>query len=152
MVAGRSWISGARRWSRLGWADRCLLVEALAALALLRLAIIALPFRRVVRIGAAHPRRPAPADPTATIAKMRWAIRAVSARVPFRAVCLEQGLAARAMLHRRGIPATLHFGARPGATGLAAHLWVRAGCHDVIGTENAGDYKLLSTVPPSPRS
>jgi len=36
-----------------------------------------------------------------------WAIVAVSARTPWRSMCLEQAIAAKAMLRRRRLPSTL---------------------------------------------
>ncbi|WP_371345147.1 lasso peptide biosynthesis B2 protein [Ancylobacter sp. IITR112] len=137
------------RWRRLSWPDRTLLGEALLVVALARLAIVTLPFRHVARLASTRPARPLPADAEAQILRARWAIRAVARRMPFRALCLEQGLSARAMLHRRGVPTTLYYGVAKDKDGkLAAHLWVRSGALDVIGTENAAQFTLLATFPP----
>ena len=137
------------RWQRLAWRDRALLGEAFLTVSLARLAVVALPFRHVARLSAARPAQPPPADAEAQIARARWAIRAVARRMPFRALCLEQGVAARCMLRRRGVPTTLYYGVTKDTQGrLAAHLWVRSGGLDVIGTENAEQFTLLATFPP----
>lgn len=139
----------AARWRRLTWRDRALLGEAVLTVGLARLAIVLLPFRHVARISATRPTRPPPADAREKITRARWAIRAVAHRMPFRAMCLEQGLSARVMLHRRGVPTTLYYGVMKGPEGqLMAHLWVRSDAIDVIGTEELERFTLLATFPP----
>lgn len=139
----------AARWRRLNWRDRALLGEALLTVTLARLAIVLLPFRHVARISATRPTRPPPADAREQIIRARWAIRAVARRMPFRAMCLEQGLSARVILHRRGVPTTLYYGVMKNEQGqLMAHLWVRSDATDVIGTEDLARFTLLATFPP----
>ena len=75
----------------------------------------------------------------------------MSRRVPWRALCFEQGLAAQIMLRRRGIASTLYYGAAPDkAEGLSAHVWVRDGAIDVVGCELAPHYGVLAVFPPEP--
>lgn len=140
----------AARWWRLRWRDRALLAEALLVISLARLALVTLPFRQVVRLAAIRPAKPRADDTHAhIIGRTRWAVRAVARRVPFRAMCLEQGLTARVLLRRRGVATTLHYGVAKDREGrLAAHLWVRSGPLDVIGTENADQFTLVATFPP----
>lgn len=76
-----------------------------------------------------------------------WAVTAAARRARFRAVCIERGLAAQTMLRRRGIGATLYYGAAPGVDGLAAHVWVRWQGIDVIGGESAARFTPLATFP-----
>src|SRR5271157_1108030 len=42
--------------------------------------------------------------------RVRWAVGAAARRVPWRAVCFHQGLAAHQMLCRAGVPTELHYG------------------------------------------
>ncbi|WP_421697940.1 lasso peptide biosynthesis B2 protein [Ancylobacter sp.] len=144
----------AARWRRLRWRDRALLAEALLVISLARLALVTLPFRHVVRLAATRPATLTAGDPQAQIiGRTRWAVRAVARRVPFRAMCLEQGLTARVLLRRRGVATTLHYGVAKDRDGrLSAHLWVRAGALDVIGTENADQFTLVATFPPPERA
>lgn len=123
-------------------------------ISLARLALVTLPFRHVVRLAATRPAKTRADEPQAQIiGRTRWAIRAVARRVPFRAMCLEQGLTARVLLRRRGVATTLHYGVAKDAEGrLSAHLWVRAGAHDVIGTENADQFTPLASFPPRERA
>ncbi|WP_246518857.1 lasso peptide biosynthesis B2 protein [Ancylobacter lacus] len=136
------------RWLRLDSGGRALLLEALFALLAARLAVLLLPFRRVARLASRRPNGPVREASAEEIARLRWAIRAVARRVPFRALCLEQGLAAQAMLRRRGIAATLHYGVgKPQGEAFLAHAWVRAGTQDVIGTEGCDRFAVLAVFP-----
>jgi len=134
----------------ISWQDRFLLTEALVLLAIVTPAIQLLPFRYIGRLAALPIKdcvvEPQPREPL--IARVRWAVEKCSERVPWRAVCFQQGLAAQLMLRRRGVASTLYFGAAPDRVkGLMAHVWVRAGDIDVIGTENASDYAMLPSFP-----
>ena len=68
-------------------------------------------------------------------------------RLPWRAKCFEQGVAAAHMLKRRGKAYEVHYGAantaRPMA--LAAHVWVTSAGLPVVGHENASDFSTLAT-------
>ncbi len=137
------------RRAPLSWADRLLLAEALLTLVLASLAIRLLSFRRVVGAAAAPERGPPPACASETARRTVWAVRAWARRVPWKAVCFQQGLAVHAMLRRRGVPSHLHYGVSQ-ADGLKAHVWVSAAGRDVIGGEEAAGFTCLATYPPLP--
>jgi hypothetical protein len=68
-------------------------------------------------------------------------------------MCFQQGLAAQIMLRRRGLPAVLYYGAAQNEqAGLQAHVWVRVGSTDVIGTEIADRFTILATFPTQSRN
>ena len=131
-----------RFWRHPGY-ERFLLLEAVLWLAVARFAIAVLPFRYVGRLAArqvGRPRLSRQARATA-VQRIRWAVIACASRVPWRAMCFEQGLAAQFMLRRRGAPSVLYYGAAPDdQKGLAAHVWVREGDFDVIGCEIASRF------------
>jgi hypothetical protein len=82
------------------------------------------------------------------VRRIRWAIIAAAGRVPWRALCFQQGLAAQLMLRRRGVPSVLYYGAAQGErTGLSGHVWVRDGDVDVVGGEIADRFAVLATFP-----
>lgn len=140
-----------RKWLRLSWSDRLLLGEAVAALAVASLAIAILRFRTIALIAGwiAGEEVPEPEYRRSLARRVRWAVKACSNRVPWRAVCFQQGLAAQWMLRRRGVASTLYYGATPDAvTGLATHVWVRDGNTDVIGCEIADKFAVLAAFPP----
>lgn len=128
-----------RRWLLLAEAGLCLAAAA-AAIALL-------PFARVGRLASGGCARATAVD-APRLKEVRWAVEAVSRRVPFRAKCFERGLAAQWMLRRRGIPSILFYGAALNAKqGLAAHVWVRADGLDVVGCENAASFATVAQFP-----
>jgi hypothetical protein len=73
--------------------------------------------------------RAAPPD----LALMGWALAALGKRVPWRADCLVQALAARLWLERSGTAAVLRLGAQRGEAGLVAHAWLEVGGIAVSG-------------------
>lgn len=140
-----------RKFWQLSWPDRLLLVEAVLFLAIAGLAIAVLPFRRIGLLAGRPIRRPE--LPRAVrlnkVRHIRWAVASSAVRVPWRALCFQQGLAAQLMLRRRGIPAVLYYGAnQDDQSGLYAHVWVRDGDVDVIGGEIANKFAILATFPP----
>ena len=139
------------KFRRLPRTDRLLVIEAAATLILASLVIAVLPFRSVGRLASLRTRRSEPSFEARAnaIKRIRWAVTACARRLPWRAMCFEQGFAAQRMLRRRGIPSVLHFGAaRNKQEGLAAHVWVRDGDVDVIGGELAPRFAVLATFPP----
>jgi len=131
------------RFARLGPRRLALLVEAVTALATARLIVATRSPARVARRfgqplaggvgaqGAAH--RARDAERAADIGR---AIRCAAANVPFRALCLEQALTARALLDRRAIEAIVHYGIAPPAgdgNGMRAHVWTTAAGEEISG-------------------
>jgi len=140
-------VGAARRMRRLLTrpADLALAAEAAAWLVLAWLALELLPFRRVAALLRPEPR---PAGRPADLARLRWAIKAVSRRLPCRIVCFHRGIAAQRMLCGRGVAADLHYGVMRLADGsLGAHVWVTAEGEAVIGGEEAEACTLLTTFP-----
>jgi hypothetical protein len=70
--------------------------------------------------------------------------KAWSRRVPWRSMCIEQGLATSRLLDRRAILLTINYGAAMFDGVLKAHVWVMSGDSPVTGCENAADFALLS--------
>lgn len=128
-----------RSAARLGGSDRRLVAEAIVALVSARVRS-ALPFRRLAaRMGGmVAPHVPAPAlgldaEAERVVRKIRWAIGAVAPWMPFRALCLQQAIAARMMLTRRGIGSVLHLGVDTSTPTMTAHAWLEAGALKVTG-------------------
>ena len=142
--------SAARKFLRLSWQDRLLILEATFWLALAGFAIAVLPFRQVAFLAAPPIREPKVPHEIRLVKlrRIRWAIITTARRVPWRARCFQQGFAAQAMLRRRGVPSVLYYGAaQDDKSGLLAHVWVRAGDIDVVGCEIAYRFATLATFP-----
>lgn len=145
------------RWVRLTPARRTLAVEALFALIQARVWLMWRSFSAVAeRLGT-----PVPADQitgplqtalddhqTLQAREVAMMVRWIARYVPFRAVCLQQAIAARAMLTRRGIPSVMHFGVRRevqhGRINILAHAWLDVGTIEITGFDLAGEYQEIA--------
>lgn len=134
-------------WTRLSGRERVVLVEAMLELGLARARVALRPFGAVAEAASRSPS--AFGDETAGARReIAWAVTTAARRAPWRAKCLEQGLAAQAMLCRRGVPGVLHYGLKRGAVGdLAAHVWVTVGGQDVVGGAHAAGYVEMARFP-----
>ncbi len=138
----------AKRFLALEGRKKQLIVEAIFSLAVASAAIRLLPFRRAFRFGS----EPLGEASRTDIRDAVWAVEAVAARVPWKTVCFQKGLALQAMLRRRGIDAQLHYGVGyDPARSLRAHVWVSAAGDIVIGGREAPAFQLLASMPPGAR-
>ena len=128
------------RGFRLPAEERRLALEALLLLAAIRVLLAVLPFRLAMARLGLRPRgigvgatMADGTDVAKVITRVGRAVRRGAKIAPFRAVCLQQALAAALMLRRRGLSAEVHFGvARPSDTPLQAHAW--SICRGVVVT------------------
>ncbi|HMG46785.1 MAG TPA: lasso peptide biosynthesis B2 protein [Allosphingosinicella sp.] len=137
------------RFRELSPLERGLVFEATFALGVAAFAIAVFRFRTIAS-AAGRPSSAAidEADGARLVRQVRWAVSACARRVPWRAKCFEQGLAAQWMLSRRNVVATLHYGiAKRDDQDLIAHVWVRAGPLNVMGCEIRDDFTELARFP-----
>lgn len=101
-------------------------------------------------------RRPAPSarpgpgqvGSSEAVAEISWAIAAAAGRVPWRADCLVQAMAADRWLRRRALVPEFRLGVRRDERGaLRAHAWVRCGETTVTGA-GPQDFSILIEPPP----
>lgn len=132
------------RLHRLGAKRRALLIRAMVALTGASAAVALLPFRRAIRFGTVE-RRPAAGELDA--GDCVWAVETAARYLPWRTMCIEQGLAAQRLLRSAGADARLHYGARhhPETGKLEAHVWVSLGGATVIGGEQAVNFAEVAT-------
>lgn len=129
---------------RLVSRDGARVAEAVACLALARIAVILLPFRVLApRLGARHAETPATAGREPAPRGVAWAVAAAARRSPWRSGCLEQAIAAKAMLRRRGVESTLYLGVARDP--LAAHAWLRVGDLNVTGGRDVSRYAVVAS-------
>lgn len=131
----------------LPWRDRFLLLETALWLAVARLAILVVPFRRLAPwLGATMAESPA-AEPRIEEMGWRlgWAVRVASRWVPWQTRCLVRAIAGKMLLKRRGIPSTLYLGLAKDADGqLAAHAWLRCGDRTLTGGRMGRSYAVIA--------
>ena len=135
---------------RLSWRDWWTVAEATAWLALARLAILLVRFPALSRRLGARMHESTQVDDDRrrpVLRRIRWAIGAVSRRAPWRCKCLEQAVAAKMMLRRRGLASTLYLGVAREESGpsVQAHAWLRCGSYYVTGGEERARYAVVST-------
>jgi hypothetical protein len=138
-----------RRFYRISRPRQWLLGEALIALAIARIAMALLPFRRIAAwMGTPGAETPA----TASVAEIRiaeeigWAVGVLARRVPWDGRCLAQAIAGTGMLRRRGLEGTVSFGVcRGGIKELDAHAWLRFGSCMVTGGSGHQRFNTFTT-------
>jgi hypothetical protein len=121
------------------------IAEAGLALAAASVVTRLLPFKRYIDLGA----RPLRANCAKESLETARIIDAIGDRVPFRAVCLQRGLALQWMLRRRGVDAILHYGVQLTKSGeeLAAHVWVSVGGRVLLGGPQHELYTEVARYP-----
>lgn len=142
-----------RRALALPAVERWQALEALLFLAVSRCMLGLLPFRVGMRGLGLRVRNDIGDDAAVPEARSRQgavlavatAVSRASAVAPFRAVCLQQALAAALMLRRRGHPAEVYFGLAKDAGGkLSAHAWSKCRGVPVTGGPQMRRYVPVS--------
>ncbi|MBP1804835.1 lasso peptide biosynthesis B2 protein [Rubellimicrobium aerolatum] len=131
-----------RRLGPLAWAD---LLRAALELGAARMLLRRRSCRDLIRMTRARtPAQPIPETrATRVVERVAFAVPRVAARVPWRADCLVQALAAQSWLTRAGVESELRIGARQeDATGFEAHAWLTCGPRVVTGG-GAGAFAVL---------
>ena len=131
-------------------------MEAAACLTLAQLLLAIFPFRWIAaRLGllakADETFRPVESTQQPRARQIGQAVARAARHLPWTVLCLPQALAARAMLDRRSIAATVHFGmalsdAQPtdGRHRMLAHAWVTVGDMGVVGTPAEGQFAVIA--------
>lgn len=138
------------RWRKLSPERKRLVIEAAFYLPVIRAVVTVLPGRmlRPLLNRRARRLRVTAADGEWLRSEVAWAVESAATRMPGRYVCFPRAIAAAEMLKRRGIEATICYGAAVDpAHGLQAHAWVQVGDIGVIGHREAGRFKLLNSYP-----
>jgi hypothetical protein len=133
-----------RRGSSSRLRRRALAAEAVTCLALARVAVVLLPFHVLSRwLGVRRGETPGDVVADARTRGVGKAVAAAAQRTPWRSKCLEQAIAAKAMLRRRGVESTLYLGVvrEP----MAAHAWLRVGEHNVTGGQEVSQYAVVAS-------
>lgn len=127
-----SWLA---KWRALPDSDRRLLLEALRALLMTRLALRLRPLTALKR-------EPAAERQTADPGRIAWAVRVAARAVPGSA-CLAQALAVQRMLAVRGRSSELELGVAKEGGSFGAHAWLVCDGQIVIGGEEAARFVRL---------
>ena len=143
-----------RLWQMLGKffrrspLEQRLFLEAFLWLALSRLAILVVPFRRIAPfLGHTMAETSSDASELRPLARhVSWAVQTASRYTPWESKCLAQAMAAKMMLKRREIPSTLYLGVlKEGHKGLSAHAWIRCGDRILTGARGHRQFAVVAT-------
>ena len=93
----------------------------------------------------AGPSQPLTAHQQSLLERVAYAVPIMGLRVPWRADCVVQALAARRWLARGDIASNLCIGVRNDEQGFHAHAWLKVGDRIVTG----GDISTYAELPPS---
>jgi hypothetical protein len=126
--------------------DYWMLAEALAALLGASLVIGLLPFRAAAQLSSIGIPR-VRASRVREVAVLVSAVQAWSAKVPWRVVCFQRGMALQWMMRRRGLDARLVYGIKQANGALAAHVWVELDGTAVIGGPEAIGFTPVTRFP-----
>ena len=133
-----------RTFLALDTADKIASFEAIALVLYAKLLIARVPPRRWRSRFGAVAKAQGQAGDLATIRRVRLAMLRALNNVPGAPNCLPQALAARWMLQRRGIGASLFIGTQVDETGRPRfHAWLKVGEEWVTGLCDESRYTLL---------
>jgi hypothetical protein len=140
MEAGR-WKQKLAKFGALGGADKWMLLRAAAWLAMARLMLLGMPFRRLAaRLSGEQDSLTEEPDPE-LLERIGYAVRAAAANVPWRSDCFPQSIAGWMLLKHHGYRSTIHLGVkRLGDDELAGHSWLTCGDTVVTGGEDLDRY------------
>jgi hypothetical protein len=137
-------ISKIKVFSRLSFASKRLLFEALLYSAVARAVILLIPFKKYRKyFGRVNEETPLDInrEQYIVIRTVEWAVKAVCLRTPWESKCLVQALTAQRMLKKREIASTLYLGVNKNVKdNLSAHAWLRSGQVYVTGGYNKDEF------------
>ncbi len=130
-----------RRFLQLDAADKWLLLRATAWLAIARIMLIVMPFRRLSARLSATSNLPQTEPDQDLLQRISFAVSAAANNVAWRSDCFPQTIAARMLLKRFGYASTIHLGVeRVGEDGLEAHARLTCGETVVTGAAELDRY------------
>jgi hypothetical protein len=133
------------------WSERRLLARAALSLAIMRVAVDALPFRLIAAAtGLGEGRSAQTVDPATEwqAAGVGRAVRVAAAHAPWETTCLAQALAASSLLRRRGISSTLYLAVASDDAAperMIAHAWLRCGSLVLTGATQPGRFTVIAS-------
>lgn len=126
-----------RKFAARSWADKVLLVRALALVGAVRLGLWALPYRTVQRLVGRSLLKSreagTPQEERAYQRRVVGAVETVGRRLLGDKPCLTQALVAQRFLRQRGYDATLRIGVAKDGRELLAHAWLERDGRVIIG-------------------
>ena len=125
--------------------DFFLFAEAWFFLAIARLMLITMPFKKVAPLlGKDAGTKQAHGDIT-LLKKIQTAILRGSHYSFWRTKCFEQAIAAKIMLHRRHRATIIYFGVSNSTGSIKAHAWLNSDGYTVTGGKGSDSFTVITT-------
>ena len=149
----RSWLQDYSKLLKLGpaiWPDLC---RAIFELALARYRLGAHSPKQLLQLAQQNSQQtPAPSQANNFAARVSFAIPRVAARLPWRADCWIQAMAAQRWLRSKGIVSQLTIGTRKDPLGtFQAHAWLHCNGAIITGGDISGYVPLVTPESELPR-
>jgi Transglutaminase-like superfamily len=126
-----------RRLLGLSASDRCLLIKAFVLIGIIRLGLLALPFRVVLQFleTISQPAiKSGQSTSHASVRKIAWAVKVISRSMPGKVKCLARALTTQTLMNWQGHSCEFRIGvAKSNGGTLEAHAWVEYQGQVVIG-------------------
>ena len=140
-----------RHFSQLSRTEKCLFVEALATLAVLRLLLLLFSFKRLTRSLTKQKQKDGitllPFSTMQTGLAISNAIYRAANNTPWESTCLVQALSAHRMLLKRGIPGVFYLGVMKEKTAnkkIKAHAWTEVGERIITGSAGYEKFSIIA--------
>ncbi|MDB6129472.1 MAG: hypothetical protein JWM04_579 [Verrucomicrobiales bacterium] len=136
------------KYFKLSKEAKLMLLEALVYLLWVKVMLTVTPFRRVaekLKKSRLEPKSVFAVAEIRVAENVTWAIETVARHVRLGLVCLPQGIAAKWMLERRGLPTKLYIGVKNGVENkVAAHAWLTAGEMILTGKKEMAGHQVIA--------
>ena len=141
------WKNKLLKFGQLNGADKWLLVRAAVWLAIARIMLLVMPFRRLAaQLSVGREATDTETNPE-LLQRISRAVVVAASHVPWRSDCFPQTIAARMLLKRHGYASTIHIGVeRIGDDELNAHAWLTCGETVITGGTDLDRYTELHTL------
>lgn len=131
----------------LSWWEKRLFVEAFCLTGVVRLAVLALPFRWLTPFLGQHMRESPMEEDIVKLAEARrigLMVEKASRHTVWESKCLVQAIVCKIMLRRRGIANTLYLGVgKDEKKILVAHAWLRCGGKILTGGQGVEHFTIV---------
>ncbi|MCE5286190.1 MAG: lasso peptide biosynthesis B2 protein [Pelosinus sp.] len=132
---------------KLTWREKVLFISIFSLTAVIRMIILLLPFRWLAPFLGEKMQESVMKETNNNYACARHVaqiVTLVSRHTPWESKCLVQAIAAKLLLHQRGISTTLYLGVCKDQKGtMLAHAWLRCGEMIVTGGQGRGLFTIV---------
>jgi hypothetical protein len=144
-MSAASWKQKLAKFWGLSGPDKWMLIHAAVWLALARLLLLVMPFRRLAGwLSDENASARGLPDPE-LLERIGYAVRAAANNVPWRSDCFPQSIAAWIVLKHYGFTSTIHLGVEHvGEVELSGHAWLT--CGDTVVTGGAEFDRYAETL------